>query len=49
MPTYKCTECGREVELPKGTYSCEECGIAASMVEVCSTSTMRFPKFPPAT
>jgi len=33
MPIYECSKCGRQVELPEGTYYCKVCGPIAVMVK----------------
>jgi GNAT superfamily N-acetyltransferase len=36
LPVYKCPKCGRQVELPEGTYYCKFCGPTAILTLVPS-------------
>jgi len=33
LPVYRCSKCGRAVELPEGTYICKYCGALMKLVE----------------
>jgi len=39
LPVYKCPKCGRQVELPDGTYYCKVCGPTAMLVPATTASS----------